>query len=159
MAIISDDVNRYFERDGKMYYRDQHGNVLEVRDQGIHQQQRQEDSHLKHFQESPKAKHRRSAAIQERFNQLVSERVDPGFHPDVKRIKDNEYMVMRQDPAFKPLNTYIHKLQLKSGKWVRPVLKGEVGMIGATIYILEEGEAAGQIFQVGADLKKEDSNG
>ncbi len=151
------DMERYFQgEDGKLYYVDDHGTTIEVRDKEEHQTQRKDDSHLRFFKDNPKQKARRSDAIQKRFETLVLDRADPGFHPDVKQVSDKQFIEdLRLNPKFKPLNTYIHKLKTSSGKVVRPVLKGEVGMIDATIYVLEGGESR---VWTGTSFK-EDSNG
>ena len=128
--------------DGKLYYLDpMTRQKIEVRDRQVHQDQRKEDSHKGFFdQKGDRQKVRRSESVQKRFEQLVLDRADPGYHPDVKRVSDDTFLQMLHDPQFQPLNTYINKLQLANGKWVRPILQGEVGMIGATIYVLESGK-------------------
>lgn len=136
--------------DGRLYYQDESGAPpFPVRDRDEHQRQLSADSH-KGFFEDPKRKLRRIESVEARFNQLAMDRADPGFHPDVKRISDETFMSMRSDPAFLPLGGYAHKLQRPDGRWIRPILKGEVGIIGATIYVLEEGE--GRVFSVGEQL-------
>lgn len=53
-----------------------------------------------------------------------------------------------QEGYFMPLNTYSHKLMLKSGKVLRPLFQGEVGMMGASIVVLERGYGTGGQFAV-----------
>ena len=117
------------------------GRVMRVHgEQGVevHADQQVSDSHLRFF-EDPKRKMRRAAAITARFDQLVQERVDPGFDPGIMRVSDAEFMEMRKDPEFQTLGAYAHKLILKSGKKVRPILRGEVGIWRSKICILEAG--------------------
>lgn len=154
-------TERFIEDDkGHLYREDEHGNRVLVRDLNTYQEKKEDTSHLGFFKKrktmtNAQAKHRlrQQDMLTERFEQLVTDRVDPGFHPDVQQLTDEQYEEMQLNSKFNPLHTYVHKLQTSSGAIVRPVLKGEVGMIGPTIFVLEAGYS--QPF-TGADLEDND---
>lgn len=53
-----------------------------------------------------------------------------------------------EEDYFIPMSAYVHKLQKKDGSWFRPLLKGEVGMIGQQIVVLQPGYGTGNTVNV-----------
>jgi hypothetical protein len=149
------------------------GKWIAVRD--IMEAQRQADpmSHLERFSFMTRdgkvvRQHMKSLDALERvMRQFAVDRVSPGASPNVKQIKDVEFEALlatyqqarlegrEKECEFRPLNTYAHKLVTKSGSIVRPLLKGEVGMIKATILVLEQGYGTGNFVQVSDDVTTE----
>jgi hypothetical protein len=126
-------------------------------------------SHINRFWEEKDGKmvrqHTRSLdSFGKMMQQFSMDRVDPGSSPNVKQVTDAEFeglMAMYQQARaelqeakceFRPLNTYAHRLITRSGKVIRPLLKGEIGMIGPTILTLEKGYGTGNTVRVGVDI-------
>lgn len=145
------------------------GKYIAVRSEGEAARQGVGSSHEAFFKllpTDPKESRRalkRQDALQRQLSQLVIDRVMPGAHPDVRVIKDNEFLRLQEEYSkavakreerqseFQPLNAYVHKLITKSGRVVRPILAGEVGMIGGQILRLEPGYGEGTQVQGGLD--------
>lgn len=112
----------------------------------------------KEFFANKKQKARRVKSLEEAAK-AISERVDPGAHAGVRKVKDERYLELSQaymkavaagDAAnhpFQPLATYEHKIRR-----MRPILKGEIGVYGMDILVLEEGFGTGNFVQVTKDL-------
>ena len=144
------------------------GKFMAVRDMREAERAREGSSHLRYFESlkqsaDPKQVRqtlKRQESLQRQFEQMAIDRVDPGGSPDVKQLKDGEFMRLTEQYAqacrerrqgeceFQPVQAYQHKLVTKSGKIVRPLLKGEVGMIGSTILVLEAGFGTGNFVSV-----------
>lgn len=132
------------------------GKWMAVRDAEGMRRQKQEDSH-KEFFDAKLAKQRmkRIDSLEKQFQQMAIDRADPGISPNVRYVSDSEAerllgeyaQASREGMAnkseFQPLQAYGRKLITKSGREIRPLLKGEVGMIGATIICLEQGYGTG----------------
>jgi hypothetical protein len=147
---------------------DHSGSSDSIRDTEEYYRQRDNDS-SKDFFSNPKngkQKLKRQEAIQNQLVQMVSERVDPGPANNVEVIKDErylEYTEMYQRAVakgeqkhceFQPLATYQLKVQR-----ARPILKGEVGMIGSKILRLEAGYGEGTLIQVTKQIQKTTPSG
>ena len=104
---------------------------------------------------------RRIDAFQAGFEDLTLSRVTHPGGKDVEVIKDEKYFELQAaytsaitkgekvpESEFRPLSTYAHKLTLKNGKVIRPLYKGEVGMRGSTVLVLQEGYGTGTLLQV-----------
>ncbi len=124
--------------------------------------------------DSMKQKLRRMEAFSELTqNTFAIQRIDPGQAQ--LRIKDEQFENLRLQYAsaqgkfktkadetyyadhggFMPLTTYIHKLTKKDGHMLRPLYKGEVGMIGPRVVVLEPGYGEGNTVAVKEDVKKD----
>lgn len=142
------------------------GKFIAVRDVEEMRRQQQGTSHLDYFHKLPgdtrdaKQRMKRQDKLEQQIAQLAIDRVSPGAHPNVKTITDNEFLAHQREYAdasrqgrqrecdFQPLNSYVHKLVTKGGKIIRPVLAGEVGMIGSTILTLQQGYGTGNLVTV-----------
>jgi hypothetical protein len=158
--------------DGKWYRETESGDFelveakqseVTVRDPRVHEQQHRSGSHVDYFESklgprdprTDKHKLRRMEAIQRQVESLVGERVEPGANGGIRIIKDEEFMdftAMYQRAVakgeekkceYQPLATYQHKVVR-----ARPILKGEVGMVGATILRLDVGYGEGTLIAV-----------
>jgi len=113
-----------------------------------------------------KQRFRRVDQLQSLLTQITMDRMSPVGIPQVRYVKDEMFMDLmnmykkatldgkQKDCEFQPLNTYMHKLVLKTGKQLRPVLVGEVGMIGPEILCLEQGYG-GTVFSVSAAISRD----
>lgn len=123
-----------------------------------------------------KQKVRRAKAYEELVMQtLVTERVDPTMREI--RVTDEQFVAMyaeyqtesakwktRDDELayedegyFVPLAAYHHKIlkvNPNTGKPIRPVFKGEVGMMGSRVVVLEQGYGSGSTVSVAKDVGK-----
>jgi hypothetical protein len=132
------------------------GKWMAVRDMDLYARQQMAGSH-KDFFDAKDAKHRmkRVDALEKQLQQMAIDRADPGISPNVKYVSDGEAERLLAEYAaaaregrakesqFQPMQAYAQKLITKSGKAIRPLLKGEIGMIGATIICLEAGYGTG----------------
>jgi hypothetical protein len=137
----------------KWYYTDNMGITCEVRDVEAHKRAHEATSHREFFRNNKQAVKRYNNVVQQ-VERMMYDQAQVNYAPDVKQVSDSTYLNdLRHDPKFQPLNTYRHKLTTKSGKQVRPIFAGEVGMIGSQIYVLQPGY--GRLFVGGLDTKKE----
>lgn len=83
---------------------------------------------------------RRQQALQEAVETAAMSRPEIGSGPNIRRVSDKDFFEMQKDPEFMSLAKYAHKLTTSSGKVIRPVLAGEVGMYKDKICILEDAE-------------------
>jgi hypothetical protein len=134
---------------------------VSMRDAQEHERQRQGDSSREFFekklgpQRDDRQRLKRMEAVQRQVESLVGDRVDPGASGGIRIIKDEEFtdfLAMYQRAVakgeqkqceFQPLNTYQHKVVR-----ARPILKGEVGMVGAVILRLDVGYGEGNLIAV-----------
>ena len=77
----------------------------------------------------------RSKAMQE-LQETLSTRADPGASSTVMYVTFTEYMHISKDPQFKSLAQYMNQITCDAAgrprdpsKWLRPLLKNEMGMI------------------------------
>lgn len=154
------------------------GRFMAIRDMAEAQHQRELDSHMRYFeslthdsQRNPQgARHamKRQEALQRQLEQLVIDRVSPPAGANIVKIKDEEFFARNEEYQaaaregrgkecdFQPISTYQHKLVTKSGKQIRPIFKGEVGMLKDKILVLEEGYGSGLLVGVAADISKKE---
>ena len=109
---------------------------------------------------------KRREKLEQQLAQLTLDRVLPSSQYDVMTVTDNEFFRLRAEYEeawksglqkkceFQPLNTYHHKLVTKTGKELRPVLAGEVGMYKDRIVCLEAGSTPGTRVTVPEQLEK-----
>lgn len=92
---------------------------------------------------------------------LVLTRVAPPTIPSIKYVTDEQFIDLIDgykghcasggrpaDSDFQPLSAYVAKLVTKSGKIIRPVYAGEVGMEGPTVLVLKQGYGTGNFVSV-----------
>jgi hypothetical protein len=155
------------------------GKFMAVRDLEEAQRQAEGSSHQRYFEslrqsDDPKKVRqslKRVDALQRQLEQLVIDRVSPSGVPHVEIIKDNQFMDLRaqyeaavregrqRESPFQPLTTYARKLITSSGKVIRPLLAGEVGMRGSTILCLEPGYGQGDRVSVPKEYGDEHGSG
>ena len=94
---------------------------------------------------------KRRAALEQKLAQVALDRVMPSGKYDVEYVTDGEFERMHtayrlaalegrgKESDFQPVTSYHHKLVTKTGKVLRPLLSGEVGMRGHRIVCLQEG--------------------
>jgi hypothetical protein len=148
-------TQQYDEQTGttQWYYTDDMGNTCEVRDVEAHKVAHSATSHHEFFRNNKQSVKRYNNVVKQ-VERMMYDQATVNYSPDVKQVSDSTYINdLRHDPKFQPLNTYRHKLTTSSGKQVRPILAGEIGMIGSTIYTLQVGY--GRVFVGGLDTKKE----
>jgi hypothetical protein len=144
------------------------GKFVVAQDAKVMAQQRESQSHKKFFdglQKSgdPKDARRvmkRQDALQRQFEAMAIDRVLPPQSPNVRMVTDEQFLDMRaaymrefaggrgRQSEFQPLTSYQNKLVTKSGAVVRPLYKGEVGMLGSVVVCLEPGYGTGSSAQV-----------
>jgi hypothetical protein len=121
--------------------------------------QKRSDSHIDYFQKLADEKEpaevrqnmRRQNALQRRLAATAVDRASPVGIPQVRFIKDEQYddyhlkyreaclQGAEKQSDFQPVSTYARKLTTTSGRVVRPLYAGEVGMYGTDILCLEPG--------------------
>ena len=150
------------------------GSYVAVRDMAEAESARKSNSHQRFFNglpDDPKAAKRqikKVEALQKQFEQLAIDRVlPPTGGPKVEFIKDEKYLDLQQQYAraqmsgqgrqceFQPVASYQHKLITKSGKVLRPLFQGEVGMMGETVICLEAGYGTGVLISVPGQVRGE----
>jgi len=95
------------------------------------------------------------------LEELVLNRVAPPPIPSIKYVTDEQFIDLIDgykghcasggrpaDSDFQPLSAYVAKLVTKSGKIIRPVYAGEVGMEGPTVLVLKQGYGTGNFVSV-----------
>lgn len=95
------------------------------------------------------------------LEELVLKRVAPTPIPCMRYVTDEEFIDLindykkhcasggiPKDYPFQPLSSYASKLVTSSGKIIRPVYSGEVGMEGPTILVLKQGYGTGNLISV-----------
>lgn len=151
------------------------GKFMAVRDTAEAARQREMSSHERYFEsiknDQPadvRQRLRRQDALQRKLQVLSVERVDAPKIPEVRTIKDEQfadYMLAyaaetqrrggKPPPAhewdFQPLVAYQEKLTKHK---IRPIYKGEVGVYGSDILVLEQGYGTGNQVQVTEQLSK-----
>lgn len=144
-----------------------------MRDRQEYERQRewnQTDDYFKRQAEererSGRQKLKRAAAVQKVFENLVGSRVEPGASGSIEVIKDERYLELtrmyqravakgeHKQCEFQPVGTYQQKVSR-----ARPILKGEVGMIGSKILRLEVGYGEGAVINVPKQLEPESDRG
>lgn len=144
------------------------GRFLAAKDAAEFARQSDGASHRAYFERlaadpDPRAARRamkRQDEFQKQFERLALDRAMPPTGPKVERVTDERFMDLRSsylkaqaegkasECEFQPVNTYVHKLTTKSGKTIRPLYVGEVGMRGSTVVVLEAGYAVGSSISV-----------
>jgi hypothetical protein len=141
------------------------GYYVSVRDKAVAAEQASWSSHLDRFYDEKdgrlvKKNLKQLNALERQLQQMAIDRVSPIGIPGVRTIKDEQLegfiKMYRQAVAegrykqceFQPLQAYMHKLQTSSGKVVRPLYEGEVGMYGSDILVLEAPYGSGNRSQV-----------
>lgn len=119
------------------------GQLVNVRDSRELSRQKQDSSHHEFLRTSSpqndRQRMRRAKLLEKMVEDSVLARPTDIHGPDIRHINDDEFMRIKDDPEFMSLAKYAHKLTTPSGRTVRPILSGELGMIGTTIYVLEGG--------------------
>lgn len=135
------------------------GSFVAVRDVAEAQRQASPESHEAYFaarfgSDPREAKQRlkRQDVLERQLQQMAVDRASPVGHPRAERIKDEQLgellgqyqkaasQGLEKECDFLPLSTYAHKLITPSGRVVRSLLQGEVGMRpDGTILVLEPG--------------------
>lgn len=159
---------------GLAYLELANGKFIAARDTEVAQANAEGSSHHRYFklldadgQHDPKKVKqslKRVDALERQLEQLAIDRVSPGGSPNVQIVKDSQLMDLNaeytkavqegrvheyaDEGGFMPFTSYAQKLITRSGKQIRPVLKGEVGMRGATIFVLEQGYGTGNLVAV-----------
>ncbi len=159
---------------GLAYHELPDGKFVAVRDTEEAIRQRESSSHKQFFDglaksDDPKVVRRtlkKQEALQKQFERLAIDMVVPPTMPEVKQVKDGEFerftsmylQAVREgrqrECEFQPLQSYANKLVTSSGKVVRPLFKGEIGMIGSTILVLEAGYGTGSFAQVPSEVTR-----
>lgn len=141
------------------------GYFVPVRDRAVADEQASSFSHLSRFYDEKdgrlvKKNLKRLDVLERQLQQMAIDRVSPVGVPCVQYIKDEQlegYIKMYRQAVsegrarqceFQPLQAYMHKLQTASGKIIRPLYEGEVGMLGSNILVLEEAYGSGNRSQV-----------
>lgn len=141
-----------------------------LRSEDIYTQQRRSDSHREFMAKKVKKMESASEACRrmhwidgmgKTLEELVLNRAAPPPMPSVKYVSDEHFIDLINDykrhcasglrPTeypFQPLSAYVSKLVTKSGKIIRPVYSGEVGMEGSTILLLKQGYGTGNLVSV-----------
>jgi hypothetical protein len=142
------------------------GKYVAVRDSAEMQRRQQGQSHVEFFQnkggisedgkfKDAKNSMRRQNLLQKQMTQMLSERVAPPIGPQTETIKDGQFLDLQRQYVeaqargeghlcdFQPLSSYVNKLTTSTGKVIRPLYKGEVGMKGSTVVVLEGGYGTG----------------
>lgn len=146
-----------------------------VQDREEAKRQHQDESHRLYFGIEPgekdpakiKQRFRRLDHLETLLTQITMDRMSPVGVPQVRYIKDEQFLDLmgkykkavlvgeEKEFPFQPLSSYQHKLVLKkTGKMLRPVFRGEVGMYGAEILCLEQGYG-GSVFSVSAAIERD----
>lgn len=147
------------------------GRVFYVRDAVEYERQHDQNSHVSFFERQKQAdpyweyrRKMRAQAIAQEVEEAVLSRVvvNNRAGTNVRTVSDHTFLTeLQEDPSFVPLAKYHDKLKAYktingvrqwTGKWLRPVLSGEVGMIGEQILILEEPYSRGVAVQRIGDL-------
>lgn len=155
------------------------GKYMAQRDTAQHAIAKETDSHIRYFQNLQDAaekdprevnqQFRRLKALENKLNVLNIERAEVNAKiPDIRYIKDEQFLEYMQgfqketarlgraprahEWDFQPLQAYERKL-----KRIRPIYKGEVGMNGSDILVLEAGYGTGTLVQVSEQLEKPDA--
>lgn len=157
LEVPTPEGTKYAEAEKGLSFKElPNGKWMAVRDMDLHARQQMAGSH-KDFFDAKEARHRmkRVDALERQLEQLAMDRADPGVSPNVKYVSDGEAERLlaeysaaaregrAKESSFQPLQAYGQKLITKTGKAIRPLLKGEIGMIGPTIVCLEQGYGTG----------------
>lgn len=109
---------------------------------------------------------KRQKALERKMNILATDMVLPPQAPNVEFVTDEKFMDLMsvyqkavlegcaKECHFQPVATYQQKLITKSGTVIRPLYKGEIGMVdNKTILCLEGGYGMGNSAQVPETLE------
>lgn len=138
------------------------GKYQAVRSQEEYERQREPQSHEEFFEKrDDRQKLRRQAVMERQMLQISMDRQQPNTGPNFLTIKDERLEGLMKEyrealrageperAEFHPISHYARKLMTKSGKMLRPLYVGEVGMMrNGTIVVLERGFGTGCFSQV-----------
>lgn len=134
------------------------GKFQAIRSVEQYEKMRDPESHKAFFTDEKGAKNtmKRQSLLEKQLQNLMIERVSPPpIGPRLEVIKDEHLEALQKEyqqavaagephlSEFQPLSSYAHKLITRSGKVIRPLYQGEVGMKGSTVVVLERGYGTG----------------